>query len=477
MGMLHSLSQIAQPSEAAVERACSLLERRLGLSKVLLAPESCERFGRDESEAEARTPHAVVLAETPEDIAAALAVARETGVPLTPRGGGSGRVGGAVPVAGGIVLVTTGMASIKHIDRRECVAVVEPGVVLADLHQAVEQEGLFYPPDPNSLAACTIGGNVATNAGGPRAFKYGVTRNYVLGFEAMLIGGQRFFAGRRTTKGVTGYDVASLIVGSEGTLALIGDITLRLVPKPEQIVTLMGLFVDVAQSSRCVAEIIAAGIVPRCIELMDAMTLSAIRAQGNAIDENAGAMLLIEVDGAGEAVERAALRIGDICDEVGAISVLAAQDASQRDRLWAARREMSPAVRRMAKHKLAEDVVVPRQRITELLERVSSSAERLGVRHLTYGHAGDGNLHVNYLWDHEDEVPRVHQAIEQLFRDVVALGGTLSGEHGIGVLKAPYLHLEQPPELIALQRDLKRVFDPEGLLNPGKIFTAGHGAC
>ncbi len=477
--MLNLATHVELPARSSVERALVLLHRRLGVSKVLSAAEACENYARDESEARGRTPDAVVIASSADDIMAALAVASETGVPITPRAGATGRVGGAVPMAGGIVLSIQGMNQIKGIDVREGTAVVEPGVVLADFHHAVESEGWFYPPDPNSLTGCTLGGNVATNAGGPRAFKYGVTRNYVLGLDAMLIGGQRFFVGRRTPKGVAGYDVTSLLVGSEGTLALFGDITLRLVPKPEQIITLLGLFDGVQSACSCVANLIAAGIVPRCVELLDSGTLGAVRAAGNPIDERAQAMLLIELDGEGDQVEQAALRVHDHCEAAGAIDVLAAQDPAQRDRLWAARREMSPAVRRMAKNKLSEDVVVPRQRVVELLERNRRTTEDLAVRSVTYGHAGDGNFHVNFLWDEPDEVAAVSRAIEQLFIDVVQLGGTLSGEHGIGVLKAPYLHLEQSSELITLQKDIKRVFDPQGLLNPGKIFApgAGHGAC
>jgi glycolate oxidase len=477
--MLQLRPDVELPTQAAVDEALRLLHRRLGPSKVLTAEEACERFGRDESEAAACTPHAVVLAESSADVAAALAVANEAEVPITPRAGGTGRVGGAVPVAGGIVLSMERLSQLKGIDRRENIAVVEPGLILGDLHRAVEGEGLFYPPDPNSLTACTIGGNVATNAGGPRAFKYGVTRNYVLGVEATLIGGQHFFAGRRTMKGVTGYDVAGLIVGSEGTLAVVGDITLRLVPKPEHLLTLLVLFSELTAATDAVAEMIALGLVPRCIELLDAGTLDALRHAGNPIDARARAMLLIEVDGEEASVERAALSTSDACERVGALDVLVAQDSSQRDRLWAARREMSTAVRRMAKNKISEDVVVPRQRIGELLEGVRVATDELEVRSVTYGHAGDGNLHVNYLWDEPGEVPRVSQAIERLFHHVVALGGTLSGEHGIGVLKAPYLHLEQSEELITLQQDIKRVFDPKGLLNPGKIFAKphSHGPC
>lgn len=465
-----------EPSRTARERATVELGRRLG-SKVLTGEESCVAYARDESEAEGRTPAAVVLAESADDILAALEVARDTGVPVTPRAGGTGRTGGAVPVAGGIVIATHGMNRILEIDRREGLAVVEPGVVLGDLHRAVEAEGLFYPPDPNSVTGCCLGGNVAENAGGPRAFKYGVTRDYVLGVEALLMGGQRLRCGRRTTKGVTGYDVTGLLVGSEGTLALFSQITLRLVPKPEQVMTLLALFSNVHGAARAVTELIARGLVPRCIELLDAGTLDAVRAAGNPIDERAGALLLIEVDGEERACESQAERVADACGSE-ALEVLVAHGAAQRDKLWSARREMSPAVRRLARYKLSEDVVVPRQRIPALLERVERVAERERVRTLTYGHAGDGNLHVNFLWNDDAELGPVDRCIGQLFRDTIDLGGTLSGEHGIGVLKAPYLPLEQSPELIALQRDLKRVFDPLGLMNPGKIFPQGsHRAC
>ncbi len=458
------------------DKARRLLEQALGPSKVLTDRDACERYGIDDSEAPARTPEAVVLATTADDILAALSVARQAEVPITPRAGGTGRTGGAVPVHGGIVLATQGMNQIKEIDREEGVAVVEPGVVLGDLHAAVEAEGWFYPPDPNSWETCAIGGNVAENAGGPRAFKYGVTRHYVLGLEAFLIGGQRLQVGRRTLKGVTGYDVTGLLVGSEGTLAVFGDVTLRLVPKPPAVMTLMALFRDVRDSARAVATMTSRGLVPRCIELLDGRTLEAMRKGGNAIDESAGAMLLMDVDGAPRDCEEQAERVADACS--AALDVLVAQDASQREKLWSARREMSLSIRRLAKHKLSEDVVVGRQRVVELLDRVDAISEDNRIESLTYGHAGDGNLHVNFLWNDDDELPRVNACINQLFMAVVELGGTLSGEHGIGVLKAPYLGLEQSAELIALQRDLKRVFDPSGLLNPGKVFpNPSHGAC
>ena len=476
--MLLSRPDVPRPSVAACDKARLLLERALGPSKVLTEHDACERFVRDESEAVGVVPDAVVLAENVDDILAALRVAREAEVPITPRSGGTGRTGGSVPIAGGIVLSTLGMNSIVEVDRREGLAVVQPGVILQDLQTAVEAEGWFYPPDPNSQASCALGGNVAENAGGPRAFKYGVTRDYVLGLDAFLIGGQRIRAGRRTMKGVTGYDVTGLLVGSEGTLAVFGDITLQLIPKPESVMTLMTLFSNVKQASAAVEEVIQRGLTPRCIELLDATTLEAMRSAGNSIDARAGAMLIMEVDGDEAACERQAERISDACEIAHVLEVLVAQDAAQREKLWAARREMSRAVRKLTKKKLSEDVVVPRMMIGELLDRVARTSEQTGVRSLTYGHAGDGNLHCNYLWNEDDELPAVERAIEQLFRDVIELRGTLSGEHGIGVLKAPYLPLEQAPELITLQRDLKRVFDPQNLLNPGKIFPAGsHRAC
>ena len=468
--MLDLRPQLPETPASASEKARSLLDRALGPSKVITDPEACAPYARDESEAEGRVPSAVVQATSVDDVVATLAVARETGVPVTPRAGGTGRTGGAVPVAGGIVLSTLKMNRIKDIDQREQRCVVEPGVVLSDLYAAVEAEGLFYPPDPNSVIGCAIGGNVANNSGGPRGFKYGVTGDYVLGIEALLMGGQRLRVGRQTKKGVTGYDVTSLLVGSEGTLAVFGDLTLRLIPRPEGLMTLMALFESERGAAAAVEEITGRGLVPRCIEFFDATTLQAVRDAGNPVDVRAGAMLMIEVDGDDAACEVAATRVADACEDVGVVDLLVAQEAAQRDKLWAARKEMSPAVRKLAKNKLSEDVVVPRQRQGELLARTRATGERLGVRTLAYGHAGDGNFHVNFLWNDPSEVPRVQEAIEQLFRDTIDLGGTLTGEHGVGVLKAPYLGLEQSPELIALQRQIKSLFDPQGLLNPGKIF-------
>jgi glycolate oxidase len=469
--------EVEVPSRAAIDRAKIELERRIGQSKVLTGVEACLAYASDDSDVGGRAPDAVVIAATASDVAATLAVAQSCDVPVTPRAGGTGRTGGAVPVAGGIVLATHALARLKEIDRANLVAVVEPGVITGELHAAVEREGLFYAPDPNSLESCMIGGNVAENAGGPRAFKYGVTRDWVLGLEVVLVGGRVLRTGRRTAKGVTGYDVTALLVGSEGTLGVFTEATLRLAHKPPAVATAVALFSDVRAAADGVLAVVASGVVPRCLELLDAATLEAVRAAGVPVDPRAGAMLLIEVDG--EAAEAALLRVGEIAAGCPRnVDVLVAQDGAQRDRLWAARRMLSKATRTLARHKLSEDVVVPRTRIADLLARAEAIGAETGVRQLAYGHAGDGNLHVNFLWNDDAERPAVDRAIGLLMRATIELGGTLSGEHGIGVSKAPYLALEQSEDLIALQRDIKRVFDPKGLLNPGKIFPpGGHKAC
>jgi glycolate dehydrogenase FAD-linked subunit len=454
-----------------IARARRLLARHFGPSKLKVDTQDCEPFERDASEARGQVPLAVVLAHNGHDIQLALTVAAEAGVPIVPRGAGTGKTGGAVPVDGGIVLDMLACSQIKEINRRENLAVVEPGVVLATFQAAVASEGLFYAPDPNSRVGCSVGGNVATNAGGPRAFKYGVTGRYVLGVEAFLVGGQRLVTGHRTAKGVTGYDVTSLLVGSEGTLAVLGDITLRLLRPPETRQTLLAPFARMADAASSVMAIVAAGLVPSCLELLDLRLLGDdVRSQLGAGAERPEALLLIEVDGSDAECQALGQRVADLCERHGGRGIELARDAETRDRMWAVRSNMSATLRRSARHKLSEDVAVPREMLGELVNRLGGTSERQHVRSVAYGHAGDGNLHVNFLWDEPDEAPRVQLAIRELFEHVVALGGTLSGEHGIGVLKAPYLPLEQSAQLMLLQRNLKQTFDPAGLLNPGKIF-------
>jgi glycolate oxidase len=460
-------------------RAASEIGARIGPSQVLTDDEMVVPFAGDESEMPPVMPSGVVRARNADDVAAALEVAARLEVPVSPRGAGTGKTGGAIPDHGGLVLATAGMARLKDIDRKNRIAVVEPGVITGELHAAVEAEGLFYPPDPNSLAACAIGGNVAENAGGPRAFKYGVTREYVLGLECVLMGGQRLTVGRRTVKGVTGYDVTALLVGSEGTLGVFTELWLKLLPKPVETMTALAIFSDAAAAGRGVAAIIAAGLTPSVLELLDETCLDVIRAAGAVpVPAHANALLLLEVDGEGQAVPRALERVGEACVQAGALDVLVARSGSDRRTLWAARRELSSSLRRSHRHKISEDIVVPRTAVSETIARTREIGAAGGLVVATYGHAGDGNLHSNFLWDDASQQPQVDAAVEQLFRLTMKMGGTLTGEHGIGSQKAPYLHLEQSAELIDLQRRIKGVFDPKGLLNPGKIFPkTGHGAC
>jgi glycolate oxidase len=451
-------------------------ERALGPSKVRTDLATRAAHAGDESGHADVVPELVVVAESAADVRVALRVAHEARVPLTPRGAGTGKSGGCIPVCGGAVLSLVGLGALVEIDRDELVAVVEPGLVLGELVAAVEREGLFYPPDPNSLAECTMGGTIAENAAGPRAFKYGPTRDWVLGLEASFVGGEHTFTGRRTAKGVTGYDVTSLLVGSEGTLAVVERAFLKLAPLPEAVVTLLVLFASVTDASLAVSAVLGARVRPRCLELFDHATLEAVRRAGLSVRADAGAMLLIELDGPQAGALREGERVGEVLAP-RALEVRLARDAREAEELWAARRLLSRATRAMAKKKLSEDVVVPRRHLASLVREAELIAEATGIRTLSYGHAGDGNLHVNFLWDDDEQEARVPLAIERLFRAVLALGGTLTGEHGVGLTKRAFLALEHSETLLALERRLKASFDPEGLLNPGKIFPRSHAAC
>ncbi|MCA9580435.1 MAG: FAD-binding protein [Myxococcales bacterium] len=462
-----------------LDRALLRIEATLGSGRVITDREVLDTYAQDESEAPPQRPGAVVRVRRTEEVSAVLSAAHGEGIPVTARAGGTGRVGGAVPSAGGLVVAFEQMNGRIDVARSDGYAIVDPGVVTGALHRAVEEEGLFYPPDPNSWGTCTVGGNVATNAGGPRAYKYGVTREYVLGLEVVLADGTVVETGRRTRKGVSGYDLTALMVGSEGTLGVVTEATLRLVPKPEAVATLLVFLPDDESVGRAVGAMLALGIVPRCVELLDRIALDLVRpAAGVPVPDGARAMILVELDGAAQSLEAQRELVGNAMIEASALEVLVADKGSERERLWAARRELSHTLRRAARHKLSEDVVVPRSRIADLLAVCRGLAERHGIVMPTYGHAGDGNLHVNFLWGSPDEWPAVERGIESLMRQVIHLGGTLSGEHGIGLMKAPYLHLEHSAQSIALQKNLRRVFDPKGILNPGKVFrTNGHGSC
>jgi glycolate oxidase len=419
-------------------------------------------------------PDLVVIPGTTQDIALIARLCDEQRVPLVVRGAGTGYTGGAVPTCGGIVVSMERLNRILEIDEVNLLAVVEPHVITADLQRAVEERGLFYPPDPASLETSSIGGNVAECAGGPRAFKYGTTKRYVLALEAVLPTGEIIETGSKAVKNVVGYDLTHLLVGSEGTLAIITKITLRLVPKPPAHATLLAMFADIQGAVDGVTTLIQRRVVPAALELIDADSLDAVQDHtGQAIaPPGTGAALIIEVDGSQAAVDEDADRVAKACRDMGAMRVTLAVTAEERAQLWDVRRQISLALRATGLLKINHDVVVPRGRVPELFAVVEELKEQYRLRIASFGHAGDGNIHVNLMVDraNADELARARQAERVLFERVVALEGSISGEHGIGFAKAPYIGIELSPEEIALMKRLKAAFDPHGILNPGKIF-------
>ncbi|WP_428267084.1 FAD-binding oxidoreductase [Haliangium sp.] len=461
------------------------LARELGAARVL-RPDTADAerlapYGRDESGLGPYPPDCVVLCSERAEVELVLRLAAEHRVPVTPRGAGSGKAGGCLPVRGGIVLSTEAMTRVCEIDPDDLVTVVEPGVITGVLQDQVEAAGMFYPPDPASLGSCSIGGNVATNAGGPRAFRYGVTGTYVLGLEVVLMGGETVRVGRRTAKGVTGYDLVSGFVGSEGTFGVVTEITLGLLPKPPGVAALLAVFADVDGAGAAVTALMRDGVRPRVLELVDRAALAAVRtATRYRFPDAAGAVLLIELDGHPDELDPALLRVGIRCEDAGALEVVLARSAGERRALWEARRLISPKLRQAFPHKISEDICVPRGAVGEMLRRIDRLAADVDVPMACYGHAGDGNLHVNLLLEHAPAgatAARVERALSELFEHTIALRGTLSGEHGIGLAKRRFLPLEQSQTVIEWQRRWKRMWDPHELLNPGKVLPAAPRIC
>ncbi|HEY2031971.1 MAG TPA: FAD-linked oxidase C-terminal domain-containing protein [Myxococcales bacterium] len=442
------------------------------LSAMGLVVSAVEAYARDESGLPEFVPQAAVQARDAADVQRVMQFAKARKIPVVPRGAGSGKSGGALAERGGIVLSLEKLDQILEVSKADMVVVTQPGVILEHLQKAVEAEGLFYPPDPNSQAICSIGGNLAHNAGGPRALKYGVTRDYVLGLKAVLPTGELVTTGRRSWKGVAGYDLTQLIVGSEGTLAIIVEATLKLLPLPRAVATLLAFFPDESKAALAVQKIFGAGLLPRACELLDGVTMKAVSPRAPfKFPDDVGGALIIEHDGNDQdAVMEELARSGEQCTEAGAIDVVAAQDDSQRRRIWETRRMTSVALMSLRPHKISEDVAVPRGKLVALIEKVRQIGERRGILTACYGHAGDGNLHANLLFATPAEQAAGHEAVVDLLQAAIDLGGTITGEHGVGAAKRAYLSREQKPEVIALQKRVKHAFDPEGLLNPGKIF-------
>jgi glycolate oxidase len=418
-------------------------------------------------------PDLVLQPVSTEEVARIVRLANEYKIPLYPRGRGTSLSGGPLAVEGGIVLDFSKWNQTLEIEPDDLIAIVSPGVITAEINKAAEKYGLMYPPDPSSSHVSTIGGNLAENAGGPRGLKYGVTKDYVIGLEVVTPEGEVIRTGGRTVKNVTGFDLTKLIVGSEGTLGIITEATLRLIPKPLSTRTLMAVFEDIVDSGRAISNILRSGILPSKMELMDQESIKAVEEYeplGLPIDVEA--ILLIEVDGHPDALKSEILKVGEKCIESGAREVKAAKDKEEEEELWKARKLVSPAIVKIKPTKISEDATVPRSKIPEMFRRLKTIKEKYNIHLVVFGHAGDGNLHPNIIADQRDteEMLRVEKAVEEIFAAAVELGGTLSGEHGIGVMKAPFMEMELGTAGLDMMKRIKLAWDPNNILNPGKIF-------
>jgi glycolate oxidase len=434
-----------------------------------------ERIGyaRDGTPLYGGLPLAVLRPDGVEDVVRLLRLANQRGFGVVPRGSGTGLSAGAVPDERSVVLLMGGWNRILEIDEENLCAWVEPGVVTADLHRAVESRGLFYPPDPGSMHVCTIGGNVAENSGGLRGLKYGVTRNYVLGVEAVLPTGEILRAGGKAVKDVAGYDLVGLVVGSEGTLAVVTRVLVRLVPRPETSATLLAFYPSVDAAARAVSAILSARIVPVTLEFLDRTTLRCVEDHARlGLPADAGALLLVEVDGRAPVVAEDAERVEALCAAAGATGVVRARDEAEALRLKTARRAAFSSLARLSPTTILEDATVPRSALPEMVAAVERIASRHGLVIGNFGHAGDGNLHPTCCIDGRDadQVARAHRAFEEIFRTALDLGGTITGEHGVGLSKKRFLADAIGEGGMRWTRAIKRALDPNNVLNPGKVL-------
>ena len=444
----------------------------VGKSAVLTTASDCWAYGQDNSRKHT-PPAAVVLATSSEHVKSTVKLCCEHNIPLTVRGRGTGTAGGAVPDARGIVLSLERMDQIKRIDPANRLIEVEAGVLNQTVQDTVAKHGFFWPPDPTSAAFCTVGGNVAVNSAGPRALKYGTTRDNVLGLKAITGTGDEIHTGVYTTKGVVGYDLTRLIVGSEGTLAVVTEVILRLVPLPETKQLLRITYRDITSATEAIVAIMSQPNVPQSLEFIDGVSIEMVRNYSEAdLPSEAGAMLLVEVDGPAEAIDSIAQSVIDAANNAGMIESRRATTADEIRALWATRKALSPALKTIAPNKLNEDVVVPVSKIPVLISGLAKISADFGIPIVNFGHAGNGNIHVNLLYDSRDpaQEKQARPCLDQVFDLVLKLDGTLSGEHGIGMEKRDYINREIDPVTLDLMRRIKAEFDPHNILNPGKIF-------
>ena len=446
------------------------LTENLGQDAVLQAQEDLLCYAYDAT-GKSFVPDAVVFPQTVQEISQVLRLANEYRVPVVPRGAGSGMTGGSLPESGGIVLVLTHFDHILEIDTHNLVAVVQPGVITSQLHKAVEAKGLFYPPDPASMNFSTIGGNISENSGGMRAVKYGTTKDYVMGLEVVLPSGEIIHTGSKCAKDVVGYNLTQLLVGSEGTLGVITKAILKLVPLPEAKKTLTATFPSILDAGRTVSEIIRRKIVPTTMEFLDQKALWCVDQYLQiGLAQGAGAFMLIEVDGEADQVETNIEKVREVCSANRALEVHVAASAGEQEELWRMRRSVSASLAHLKPVvKINEDIVVPRAKIPEIIEYIDQVAQEYDILIVNFGHAGDGNIHLNVLPKHEP-LDAAHRAVDAIFDKTIELGGRISGEHGIGTSKREYIHKNLEAEAIQAMQAIKRAWDPNNILNPGKIF-------
>ncbi len=419
-------------------------------------------------------PDCIVFPKNDKEVCEIVRIADANKIPIFTRGAGSGLSGGSVPIKGGIVMVITRMNKILEINRDDLFAVVEPGVVVADLIDEVGKFGLLYPPDPSSMKVATMGGSVAENAGGLRGLKYGVTKDYVMGLEVVGSDGNIFKTGAVTVKSVSGYDLTRLFVGSEGTLGIITKIIVKLIPTPEYKKSMMSVFKDINMAAKTVADIIKNGVIPATLEILDKITINAVEDYKKiGLPKDAEAILLIETDGIKESAEKEADKIINICKSNQAIDVSIAKDDAERDKIWEARRSALPALGRVKPTCILEDATVPRSRVPDMIKAINDIAKKYNILIGTFGHAGDGNLHPTIIADerNKEEMARVEKAIDEIFESALKLNGTLTGEHGIGIAKMKYLQEEFGKAGVEAMKRVKQALDPNNIFNPGKIFV------
>lgn len=448
----------------------SALTNLVGSSRLLHREADCWPYGYDNSRRHS-LPDAVIFPTSRDEVCAIVRLCHQHRVPLVCRGRGTGTTGAAVPTEGGLVMSFERMARILRIDPDNRLMIVEPGVTNQQVQDAAAAAGFFWPPDPTSAAFCTVGGNLAYNSAGPRAVKYGTTRDNVLGLEAVTGSGELIRAGTQTTKGVVGYDLTRLLIGSEGTLAIITSAILKLVPLPETKRTLQALYRDIDSAARAVSAIMAQPVTPCALEFIDAKAIEMIRSYANApLPEHAGALLMIEVDGPLAGLDEAVKAVSHAASNDGLIELTIADTQERVDALWKTRKALSPALRTIAPKKINEDVVVPVSHMAEFINGLSALSSSHGITIVNFGHAGNGNIHVNLLVNPDDpeEMRRAEHCLDEVFALVLALNGTISGEHGVGLEKKPFVAREISEPTLAIMRQIKQVFDPAGILNPGK---------